>query len=113
MNSSIVQISEHARQILSGVKNIVRSFQPSASLYLYGSAARRERTQESDYDILVLTDNTLSTKEEDEIIDAVYDLELEYSVVISLIFYTEAEWQNPVFSFHPFHQNVEKDAIFA
>ena len=112
MNSLSVQISEHDRQILSSVKNIVHSFQPSASLYLYGSAARSERSQESDYDILVLTDNNLSTKEEDEIIDAVYDLELNCGVVISLIFYTKAEWQNPAFSYHPFHQNVEKEAIF-
>ena len=79
----------------------------------YLRAARGARTQESDFDILVLTDNSLSTKEENDIIDAVYDLELDCGIVISLIFYTKEHWQSSGFSLHPFHLNVEKDAIFA
>jgi len=108
---SYEQLPEQARALLNSVKQIVHRFIPTASILLYGSAARGTHNPESDYDVLILTDRPLSTKEEDIIIDAVYDLELENGVVVSLVFYTQEEWDNPHYVLLPFHQNVEKDAI--
>ena len=43
-------------------------------MLLFGSVARGTQAEESDFDVLILTDSRLSGKEEDEVEDALYDL---------------------------------------
>lgn len=81
--ANIKGISRGDRDILIKLKDIVHLIIPTASVLLYGSVARGTQDEESDYDILVLTDAPLSTKEEDAVTDAVYDLELEQGIVIA------------------------------
>jgi len=65
----------------------------------------------ADYDVLILTDAPLSTKEEDVVTDAVYDLELEQGIVISTLFYTKDFWAAPLAQVMPFHQRVQEDGV--
>ena len=91
------------------VKAVVRRFLPSADVLLYGSAARGERGPDSDYDFLVLTDGPLSRAQEDEIDDAVYDVQLRNAALIVTSFRTKEAWRaHPSI---PFRQQVEKDAV--
>lgn len=104
-------ISHRDRDILIRVKDIVRLIIPTATLLLYGSVARGTQDLESDYDVLILTDATLSTKEEDAVTDAVYNLELEQGIVISTLFYTRDFWAAPLAQVMPFHQRVQEDGV--
>lgn len=49
-------ISEKALTIAKRVKEIVKTIDPTAKVYLFGSATRSELTALSDIDILVLTE---------------------------------------------------------
>ena len=51
---------------------------PSATVILYGSRARRDAAPESDYDLLVLVEESLTGGLEDRIGDSLYSLELEF-----------------------------------
>lgn len=104
-------INSGDRQLLFGLKKLVGAFLPSATILLYSSLARGTQEAGSDYDLLILTDRSLSTEEETGIRDSIYDLELEHGVVISTIFYSAQERNMPVRRALPFHENVEKDAI--
>ncbi|TSA44541.1 MAG: nucleotidyltransferase domain-containing protein [Deltaproteobacteria bacterium] len=104
-------ISQKDRRILIRLKEIVRRAIPTATILLYGSVARGSQDKESDYDVLILTDSPLSTKEEDAVTDAVYDLELEQGIVISTLFYTKGFWGAPLAQVMPFHQRVQEDAV--
>ena len=105
-------ISASDRELLSEVKRIVTAMIPGATLLLYGSAARGEREWDSDYDILVLTDAALTTRQQDDVGSAVYALELEREVVISLLFETSERWNgNPLVKVSPYHQNVEREGM--
>jgi len=67
-------ISDKDKEFLGNVREVVRGFQPSAEMLLFGSVARGTQAEESDFDVLILTDSRLSGKEEDEVEDALYDL---------------------------------------
>ena len=104
-------ISGRDRDILIRLKEIVRVIIPTATVLLYGSVARGAQDEESDYDVLILTDAPLSTKEEDAVTDAVYDLELEQGIVVSTLFYTKNFWAAPLAQVLPFHQRVREDGV--
>ncbi|MFH0986407.1 MAG: nucleotidyltransferase domain-containing protein [Candidatus Omnitrophota bacterium] len=104
-------ISRRDREILITLKEIVHRAIPTATVLLYGSVARGAQDVESDYDVLILTDAPLSTKEEDAVTDAVYDLELEREIVRSTLFYTKDFWTAPLAQVMPFHQRVQEDGV--
>jgi predicted nucleotidyltransferase len=104
-------ISGRDRDILIKLKEIVHVVIPTATVLLYGSVARGTQDEDSDYDVLILTDAPLSTKEEDAVTDAVYDLELDRGIVISTLFYTKDFWAAPIAQVMPFHQRVREDGV--
>jgi len=66
-------ISRRDRGILIKLKETVHRIIPTATVLLYGSVARGTQDEESDYDVLILTDAPLSTKEEDAVTGDIYD----------------------------------------
>ena len=104
-------ISRGNRDLLIKMRDIVHLIIPTATVLLYGSVARGAQDEESDYDVLILTDLPLSTKEEDVVTDAVYDLELEQGIVIATLFYTKDFWAAPLAQVLPFHQRVQEDGV--
>ena len=104
-------ISSQAIELLGEIKRAIRAVFPSASVLLYGSVARGTHGSDSDYDVLVLTDEALSKMQEHAVEDAILDLELEREVVISTMYYTRGEWGAPMVRVSPFYKEVERDAI--
>ena len=105
----IETISDRDRQLLHEVKQIVRKFLPTAEVLLYGSVARGTQDAESDYDILVLVDETLSRAEEKAVDNAILELELNYDIVLSTIYHSKDFWRrHPAM---PFHIEVENEGI--
>jgi predicted nucleotidyltransferase len=104
-------MTEADKKLLTELKEIVLRNTPGATLLLYGSTARSERRPDSDYDVLILTDEMLSDTQKDLISTDVFKLELAHDVLISTIFRTKSEWNSPLYAVMPFHQNVEREAI--
>jgi predicted nucleotidyltransferase len=52
-----------SENILSVIKTTIKRYIPDAEVSLFGSRAKELATEESDYDILVVTQNELTTKE--------------------------------------------------
>ena len=50
-------------QIIEGIKKTASHYLPGAEVLLFGSHARNEASSESDYDILLITETSLSPKE--------------------------------------------------
>ena len=105
------RISAEDKELLAELKRIVLGFVPDATLILYGSAARGERTPESDYDVLVLVDTPLSREEDDALDCATYSLELDRGVVLSTFVYTREEWSRPLRTATPYYRNVEREGV--
>lgn len=79
---------------------------------LYGSYARGDYNNQSDVDIMILTD--LSFKEieyyRDKISDIAYDIELDTGIILSPII-KNIEKYNSRINFVPFYKNVQKEGV--
>lgn len=97
-------------QILKEIKQAVLEFDSEAEVVLFGSRARGDFHDESDWDVLILVD-----KEESDFIfkrkirNALYNLELKQGTVISSIITNKKFWQD--ISVTPLYKEVEKDGI--
>ncbi|MDO8586017.1 MAG: nucleotidyltransferase domain-containing protein [Armatimonadota bacterium] len=104
-------VSEADKQLLRDLKSVILRFVPDATVILYGSVARGKQEPESDIDVLVLSDRKVSRVEEAALDSAVYDLELDREVVLSVMLHSKDEWQSPVLSQSFYHDNVTREGI--
>ena len=103
------KLTERDRELLTEVKKVVQSRLPGANVLLYGSVARGDRQEDSDYDVLVVTTGPLASVIEDEVDDSIYDLQLQHGVLIVATYRAQTDWDaNPQM---PFYQQIEQDAI--
>ena len=63
------------------------------------------------YDILILARDPVENDVQESVCDALYELELAHSVVLSSIFHTWDEWEHSALAGSPFRRNVQQDAI--
>ena len=101
-------------RILCEFRNKTKSIMGDSlkQMILYGSYARGDYRDNSDMDIMVLTELTDDRiiQIEDEIFDAAYDIELEYGVPISVNIKNEKHFKNWVNSL-PYYSNIQKEGI--
>jgi len=77
-------------------------------MVVYGSKARGDFNSDSDIDIFVLV-KKISRKQRKQIYETLLDLELEYDTRISLVFYSEFEYQENIQMKSFFMENIEKE----
>jgi len=94
-------------EILGNIKAEICSVYPSAKVILYGSRIRGDNTKYSDWDFLILLEDSISDKEKTELIDKLYDLELKTDQVFSPIIHNILEWEE--LEETPFYQNVLRE----
>lgn len=83
---------------------------PTDEAYLYGSQARGDQHEDSDWDVLILMDKaTILQNDYNNISYPLSVLGIELGENINPILYTKKDWQK--YSFTPFYKNVTKDAI--
>jgi predicted nucleotidyltransferase len=98
-------------QILNEIKKIILEKEPAANIYLYGSRARGEAKEESDWDLLILLDKEyISYKDEERITSPLYDYELEAGEVISPMIYSKKEWESK-YRITSFYKNVMEEGV--
>ena len=94
------------------VKKEVNKIVPNSEVILFGSRARGEARQDSDWDFLILLNlPTPDRALKNEILDALYDVELNEETVISSLIHTKAEWQKR--SITPIFKIIKEEGIAA
>jgi predicted nucleotidyltransferase len=97
--------------LLKRVKEVVQSFDPEAEIILYGSRARGDWTEDSDWDLLVLYSGPEDLSRERALCDAIYDVELEADALITAVIHDKTFWKDPVVQASPFYEAVVADGI--
>lgn len=93
------------------IRETVEQVVPGAQAILYGSQAREEAGADSDFDLLILFPEPVSSEVEEVLDRALYDLELKWGVVLSTLVYNLKAWNHPLCRAMPLHQAVEREGI--
>lgn len=105
------QLSESVRVLLLRCVEAVRREHPDAQIVLYGSQARGQATPESDVDMLVLLSSEITTQEQSEIHDRLYEIGLECDMVISAMIRSVPQWERPISRATPLYQAIQDEGI--
>ena len=97
-------------QIISLIRDTIRASEPTAQIILYGSRARGDAREDSDWDVLTIIDKPrLSLKERSNIQYPIWDKGLELGQEINVFPYTRRQWEQAPPSL--FKYNVIKEGI--
>ena len=97
--------------LYSEIKKSVKSILPETRVLIYGSYARNEENENSDVDIMIISDNSsLSEEKRREVRYAVYDIEIKYGIILSPKVITATEWDSKKNS-HPFYESVRNEGV--
>ena len=99
------------KALLVRCRQAIRRVVPDADIILYGSRARGDAQEYSDYDILVLVDEPVGIALKDRILYSIYPLELETGAMLTLVTYNRRQWESLPYREMPFNQNVERDGV--
>ena len=92
------------------IRRSIRKIDPNAEVILFGSRARGDEQNDSDWDILILTDYPVDLQIERKFRDTLYDLELETGESFSVFAYSKKDWITKQ-RISPFYHNVTREGI--
>ena len=107
----MASITAGEKQILEASRELIRGVDPNAEIVLYGSRARGDAAEDSDYDLLILSNVPATLENEDRFRGALYDLQLETGAVITVILVNRADWETPLYKAMPLHKNITREGI--
>ncbi|HJA88573.1 MAG TPA: nucleotidyltransferase domain-containing protein, partial [Candidatus Parabacteroides intestinavium] len=104
-------MSKKNSTILQSIKTVLRQVLPqNGKAILFGSQARGDAGENSDWDILILLDKQkLDATDYDEISYPLRELGWKMKACINPVMYTLKDWMK--YSFSPFYHNVTKDGV--
>lgn len=84
---------------------------PVKEVILFGSKARGDSDPESDIDLLLLTTEPIDWKERHQIVDALFEVEMEHDVVISIIVNTLEDWNEGICTVLSIHEEITREGV--
>lgn len=93
------------------IRQKVDEIDDTAEIILYGSRARGDNKQDSDWDVMIL----LKRNDVDKRVEQIFrhhllDLELEIGVPISVFVYSKSNWEAK-YSITPLYKSIKKEGI--
>ena len=98
-------------ELLRRCKRAITDVASNTDVVLYGSRARGDAGEDSDYDILVIVDGPADMALEEKMVGNVYPLELESGQILTLIVYSKQQWDSALYRAMPFRKNVEREGV--
>jgi predicted nucleotidyltransferase len=97
--------------IVDAIKHTAQQIVPQGSqVILYGSRARGDARDDSDWDVLILLDkDNIRPHDYDEYTYPLRELGWDIGECINTVLYTKKDWQHDIAA--PFQQNVTREGI--
>ena len=96
-------------KLFNKIKRSLYPIDPGMEIVLFGSRARGDFGDESDWDILILTSVNLSKGKKKRIKDAIFDIELDAEEPISTLIYSKDGWRD--LEITPLYQNIKSEGV--
>lgn len=108
-----IKLSKKDRQGIETAVKLLKEQFPVEEVILFGSKARGTDDPESDIDLLVLTNRKIDWQQRKDLINTLFDIELDYDVVISTLIIAIDEWKHGYWTVLPIKDEIEKDGAAA
>jgi len=108
-----VRLKDADRSAITEALAVLRQSLPVEMVVLFGSKSRGDDDPESDIDLLVLTQRSVSRAERHAAVDALFDIQLRHDVVLSPLIVAAEEWRTGMLSALPIHDEVEEHGALA
>ena len=95
--------------LFSRVKKKVKAIDPKADIILFGSRARNDAKEDSDWDFLILTTLHITNELRQLILRNIMELELESEQTISVLIRLKNEWDS--YKVTPLYKNIAREGI--
>lgn len=79
-------------RILGEIKKVVQQIDAAAEVFLFGSRVRNEAKEDSDWDIMILTNLPVNLKTEQRFRHELFLLELACEIAISTVVFCKNDW---------------------
>lgn len=96
-------------EILSQIKMAVTSVDAGAEVILFGSQARGDYNEDSDWDVMIITEKEVNRNVRSEFRKSLYDIEFQNEICISLIIRNRSFWQTVALT--DLYKNIEEEGI--
>ena len=106
-----LSLKDNEREAIREATRMLKEKFPVKEVILFGSKARGDDDPESDIDLLLLTTRPIHWKERHSIVEALFDIEMKYDVVISIIVNSVNDWQTGLSSLLPIHEEITQEGI--
>ncbi len=103
-------MDRRSTNITGRIREEIRNLDPAAKVILFGSRARGDARLDSDWDILILVKDTVTTEKEKAFRHKLFDLELETGEVFSTFVYNIKIW-NKKHKITPFYKSIKKEGV--
>ena len=102
---------ERRRNIIKAISQKAKEITPKGSeVILFGSQARGDAHEGSDWDVLILLDkDRITSQDVDDYFYPFWELGWDYNEMINALLFTKKEWQRNIAS--PFYENVKREGI--
>lgn len=98
------------KEILERINKSIQEVEPQADIILFGSRARGDEREDSDWDILILVPYPSDLMIEQRFRHKLFELELEYGQSFSTFVYSKSDWEEK-YPITPFYKNIEQEGI--
>lgn len=99
------------KEILELISKSIHEADPNAEAWLFGSRARGDNREDSDWDVVILVDDDrVNYGLDNKFLDGFCEIELEFGQIITPFIYTKKHWYGPM-SFSPLYKNVLKEGL--
>lgn len=92
---------------IDAIKRYVRDIDPQADVWLFGSRARGEASEQSDWDLLVLTNQTVDRALKYAFWDHLTELEIEAGQTLGVLVHQKKEWER--FARTDIYRNIQEE----
>ncbi len=103
-------MNKRTENITGRIRSEIKSIDPTAQVILFGSRARGDARQDSDWDILILIKDKVTTEIERSFRYRLFDLELETGEVFSTFVYNTDTW-NKKHKVTPFYRSIKQEGV--
>jgi len=110
-NLDDLTLSGNEREAIEEATRILKERFPVRDVILFGSKVRGESSKDSDIDLLLLTTQPIHWKERHTIVDALFEVEMRYDVVINIVVNTVRDWHEGMCTVLPIHEEINREGV--